>query len=113
MGLDTSHNCWHGPYSQFDHWRQNIANAIGIDLNQMVGFMGTIRWENLVYDPLFILLDHSDCDGEIVAADCAPLADRLEEIIPFLENEYDQKRAQQFAIGLRKAAELNENVEFR
>ncbi len=25
MGLDTSHDCWHGPYSQFMRWRTWLA----------------------------------------------------------------------------------------
>lgn len=29
MGLDTSHNCWHGPYSAFARWRNDIARVIG------------------------------------------------------------------------------------
>ena len=38
MGLDTSHNCWHGAYSAFMRWRQEIAKAAGIPLMLMEGF---------------------------------------------------------------------------
>lgn len=38
MGLDTSHNCWHGPYSAFMRWRTEIAKQIGIPLQMMEGF---------------------------------------------------------------------------
>jgi hypothetical protein len=27
MGLDTSHDCWHGAYSAFMRWRQALARA--------------------------------------------------------------------------------------
>ena len=27
MGLDTTHDCWHGPYSMFMRWRTAIAAA--------------------------------------------------------------------------------------
>lgn len=37
MGLDTSHNAWHGSYSSFNNWRRTIANAIGIPLDLMRG----------------------------------------------------------------------------
>jgi hypothetical protein len=30
MGLDTSHNCWHGAYSAFNTWRTMIAKAAGL-----------------------------------------------------------------------------------
>lgn len=39
MGLDATHNCWHGPYSAFMRWRQAIAAAVGIPLDMMDGFV--------------------------------------------------------------------------
>jgi hypothetical protein len=39
MGLDTSHDCWHGAYSAFNRWRQEIALAAGLPpLDLMEGF---------------------------------------------------------------------------
>jgi len=38
MGLDTSHDCWHGAYSAFHRWRKEIAKHIGIPLDLMEGF---------------------------------------------------------------------------
>jgi hypothetical protein len=38
MGLDTSHGCWHGPYSQFMRWRTWLAARIGLPLQLMQGF---------------------------------------------------------------------------
>lgn len=32
MGLDTTHDCWHGAYSAFHRFRHGIARAIGLDL---------------------------------------------------------------------------------
>ena len=107
MGLDTSHNAWHGAYSAFARWRNEIANLIGVPLELMEGFFSPahsnamalaefagenskalrelvgrncpIKWEILKPDPLLTLLSHSDCDGEISPEDCAKIADRLEE----------------------------------
>lgn len=42
MGLDTTHDAWHGPYSQFRRWRIWLAKQIGLPLNLMNGFYG---WE--------------------------------------------------------------------
>lgn len=64
-------------------------------------------------------MDHSDCDGEIAAKDCGPLADRLEELIPLLEQEnepgwprWSAEAAERWITGLREAAAANEPVEF-
>jgi hypothetical protein len=39
MGLDITHNCWHGAYSAFMRWRQEICRASGLPpLNFMEGF---------------------------------------------------------------------------
>lgn len=38
MGLDTTHDCWHGAYSAFMRWRRGIAKAAGIPLDLMEGF---------------------------------------------------------------------------
>lgn len=39
MGLDTSHGCWHGAYSAFMRWRQEVARAAGLPpLELMEGF---------------------------------------------------------------------------
>lgn len=29
MGLDTTHDCWHGAYSAFTRWRNKLAEAAG------------------------------------------------------------------------------------
>lgn len=38
MGLDTTHGCWHGPYSAFGRFREYVARAAGIPLPLMEGF---------------------------------------------------------------------------
>lgn len=39
MGLDTSHDCWHGPYSSFHYWRNQLAIAAELPpLELMEGF---------------------------------------------------------------------------
>lgn len=111
MGLDTSHDAWHGAYSAFMRWRIMIAKWAGMPpLELMEGFWEKgsyrdpfveyaksspnlaqqyydslpIRWSSLKPDPLHKLLFHSDCDGEIASEDCGPIADRLKELLPLL-----------------------------
>lgn len=39
MGLDTTHDCWHGAYSDFMRWRMALAEAAGLPpLDLMEGF---------------------------------------------------------------------------
>lgn len=135
MGLDTSHDCWHGPYSSFMQFRRAIAVAVGIPLDFMDGFEEQtksrvsdipvlsqqlpIRWDSLKPDALHKLLNHSDCDGQIEVADLIPIAERLEAVGPTLPDagidfpEFYRDRAAKFAKGLRNAWSLNEPVIFR
>jgi hypothetical protein len=154
MGLDLSHEAWHGAYSAFRRFRIGLAKAAGIPLGMMAEYydpvamtamveqtpaaLGSpggmlrswfeadaapylpISWDVLADDPLIVLLDHSDCDGEIDAADCGALADRIEELIPLLPKADDpghignwEAKARQFVAGLRLAASRGEDIEFR
>lgn len=78
-----------------------------------------IKWECLKPDPLHELLYHSDCDGEIAAENCGPIADSLERLIPFLP-EGDapghirnwREKTQAFVNGLRAAAAAGEPLDF-
>ena len=128
MGLDTTHDCWHGGYGTFGLWRARLAEVAGLPpLELMEGFYDPdnslnrrpglpIKWACLKPDPLYILLDHSDCDGVIKASDCAAIAARLDELAPLMDNDSSrlsmQAKTRQFAAGLRAAAAANENVEF-
>lgn len=147
MGLDVSHDCWHGSYGSFNSFRQDIAKNIGVPLELMEGFYKEdyienilklanvdqnsmeyletylfqflpIKWESLKYDPLHILLHHSDCDGTIEIADQIAIAERLEAIADQLSDGTGKikrdmrEKAKQFALGLREAFSFNEVVEF-
>lgn len=150
MGLDCSHEAWHGAYSAFMRWREKIAEVAGLPpLRMMAGFWEKglapydpatlvpeghyskeavnrfceglpISWDCLKPRPLYILLSHSDCDGEIAAEDCGPLADDLATIVQLMpEGEAGghignwKEKTQQFVDGLREAAKANEPLLFR
>jgi len=142
MGLDTTHDCFHGGYVRFHHFRKCVAAAVGLPLDLMEGFFDRaewmacagdspvcrnllerrleslpISWKVLGNDPVVLFLHHSDCEGEISWRDAEAIAERLEEIAPDIEwdgrPDWDFKaHALQFAAGLRRAAEARENVEF-
>jgi len=129
MGLDTSHDSWHGAYSAFHRWRERIAEASGhekafqtgqmlIDAAEDVIDIALGTWKKVPKDPILILLCHSDCDGFIAAEHTKILADRLEELLPNLYGDGGghiggfREKTEQFIKGLRSAAEAKESVEF-
>ena len=143
MGLDTSHDCWHGPYSAFMRWRTMLAAEIGLPLPLMRGFCSSfkampddaiklrdyppIEWPSAASEPLVMLLNHSDCDGEIAWEVCEAIAGRLDEIVETVikrdgllavvgsaRADYDGFVAacERFAAGCRKAHAAKENVRF-
>lgn len=130
MGLDTSHDCWHGSYGGFGIWRRRLAAVAGYELTpryvSLPWEMFEERhllgegWDSLpIEDPLIYLLVHSDCDGVIHPEESRHLAARLEQLAPLMpENEgfgYNRswrRATERFAAGLRRAAEAGEDVDF-
>ena len=111
MGLDTTYECYNGSYGRFHAWRVKITEAAGLgDLDDYYD-----RGKEWPDDPIVILLNHSDCDGEIEAIFCKVLAERLAEILPLIEGEakeWYRQKTQTFIDGLMAAHEANDNVEF-
>jgi len=135
MGLDTTHNCWHGAYSAFGQWRRTLAYVAGYWITKVqdgiynqetiIVDWGHLQdkilgdWDKVPDDPLLILIAHSDCEGAIHPREAKALADRLEELKSKLPNGgnqghiWDYKEVtQRFIDGLREAASKNEDVEF-
>ena len=106
MGLDCSHDAFHGAYSAFNRFRQAVAAAIGGSFpphylyengNLVEGGDGFLKKradlsERCLYwgdecspeaNPgLYIFFVHEDCEGEISPADCTLVANELEAILP-------------------------------
>lgn len=130
MGLDTSHDCWHGAYSAFRRFRNAIAVAAGwpmtddrtdylLPLDEIFDENYAGEWKRVPGDdPLIVFLAHSDCDGVIHPEHGVHIAKRLRELAPLLSEEggghISSMRgvALQFAEGLERAAALGEDVEF-
>lgn len=104
MGLDCSHDAWHGAYSAFDRWRKHVAKLAGIPLPLMEGYWRKIsgihdsdsllmwqikeieeylplKWGAYTKHPLYPLLDHSDCDGYLTPGQCKKVAAGLEAVL--------------------------------
>jgi hypothetical protein len=109
MGLDTSHDCWHGAYSAFQRWRDTLAVAAGykireataeelaegcyfpavdIDWSQFEPQHYEGEWGTFVPgdDPLLFLIVHSDYSGVIHPAQGIHIARRLEQLLPLLDD---------------------------
>lgn len=138
MGLDVSHDCWHGPYSAFMRFRMKLSEVAGYgDLLRREGFAGIrpplelrpvmgegeqapIPWPSPEDDPLVILMCHSDCDGEIAPEWCDRIADCLEQLMPAMRRADGvcvrgwsfAEATQAWIDGLRWAAEEKEVVTF-
>ncbi len=78
MGLDTTHNCWHGAYSAFMRWRSEVARAAGLPpLELMEGFFTPQGGGGNGMIPTFYLGPR--CDDLTVSS-----IKRLEERLPIL-----------------------------
>ncbi len=61
MGLDTTHDAWHGSYGSFNSWRTWLAQQIGIPLELMQGFY----YDGNGYGTnMFTLLEHKFPQGD-------------------------------------------------
>jgi hypothetical protein len=132
MGLTTTHGCWNGTYGTFNLWRQKVARAVGwsvypmppgfftwdipgVDVFRLSSDEMNGRWGRLPEDPLVVLMAHNDDEGILPVEVLAPLADRLEELLPVIESEPwpdFQRMTRTFVAGLRDAAAAGEVVRF-
>lgn len=130
MGLDTTHDCWHGSYGSFAAWRNRLAIASGWSTTTeerrpgVESYVTPNReqyhdrnyqgwWDEPPADPLTVLFVHSDCDGWIFHEHIGPLADALDKIDLTGEEEWVDQRRGLFVAGLRRAESEGEIVEFR
>ena len=119
MGLDTTHDAWHGAYSSFMRWREAVAKAAGLPPLRDY-YEGRVTYPGTTSASLMVLLDHSDCDGDISPADCAGIAVALEGLLPKLDAMGDGggrvgrygDATRRFIAGCRLAAERRERLEF-
>jgi hypothetical protein len=80
--------------------------------DKYVGRQPVIPWEN-IKDDIKILLDHSDCDGELTPEECAKVAPRLRELVAtWAEDDRDKINGLLLAEGMDIAAFNRENLEF-
>lgn len=100
MGLDCSHDAFHGAYSSFKRFRQAVCYVMGGSYPPHDKNNGLLwssekepedsRWywghnySRNTHPGLALFLEHSDCDGELSPEDCLKVANDLEPLIPRL-----------------------------
>lgn len=97
-------------YSGFNAFRGRLATAANIDLADMVGFGGDSDWDT--GDPIELLLNHSDCDGDMIPDHCEQVAPRLEELIADWADDYDKRMATALVETMRECADAGRNLIF-
>lgn len=135
MGLDISHDAFHGAYSAFNRFRRFVLQSIGGSFpphEDKSLDKDSWYWETDFSDPkdypgLCEFLSHSDCDGEINPETCKVIAEEFESILPYIEKLAETEPChghllgnggyvevvKQFIKGCKKAYENNEPLEFR
>ena len=125
MGLDVTHDCWHGSYSAFHRFRAELWDLAHPNrkgewdkVTEGEEFLEFSRHKPAA-EPLDYLLYHSDCDGDLKRYMLVPLAERLDTVAPFLSTEGAghlargaRERALRFAAGCRAAHAAKETVKF-
>lgn len=107
MGLDTTHNAFSGAYSSFNSWRTWLSKKCGFHLRDMVGFGGTTEWTvEKAAHPLYPLLSHSDCDGELTVEECKTVQRGLAEIITQYNGDEEDKDMIDACIRFRNGCNL-------
>ena len=118
MGLDFTHTDAHWSYSGFMRARERLAETMGLNLREMVGFAGLAEhgareWPSADEYPLVYLLHHSDCDGELTPEQCKAVAPALRKAVDgWPQDDYDRINFLELADGMDAAAADNEPLEF-
>ena len=117
MGLDTSHDCYHGSYRNFSKWRCYLHSLISGEDDSNAAL--TAAWNRGHYEGndataiINILMNHLDCDGWIGNSNCLPLAAALCELLDQMPPDgVWRETTNLFIEGLRLAACRGEDVAF-
>jgi len=138
MGLNTTHDAFHGAYSAFNNLRRFILKSIGgsfpphedktLKEDHWYWFVDREKKYGKDSHPgLYEFFSHSDCDGYIEPDTCLLVAQDLESIMPYIrklaktEECYGHllgrggyiQATQYFIDGCRLAHERGERLEFR
>lgn len=135
MGLRIGKATW--SYGGFMNFRERLAMQIGIPLRLMEGFWKwpdtlanavlsqgaepmpnllkslPIKWAILRPDPIYALLNHSDCEGHLTPKECRAIAPRLYELVKdWPSTDYDKSQAIALCAEMRRATRQKRQLKF-
>jgi hypothetical protein len=127
MGLDVSHDAFHGAYTAFQRFRKAVCAATGGHFCDEVS--GDDYWlfgegyDSDSHPGLYEFFMHNDSDGEIAPDLAAKLADEMESLLPELDKMGTGGGhledaggigavARKWINGCREAAKANEPLSF-
>ena len=82
----------HFSYNQFNVFRHRIARSIGLDVYHGTGedMYKTGRWKEIEHShPVYPLINHDDCEGELGPDDCGMVGAYLKTLIQEWKKERD------------------------
>jgi len=112
MGIDFSHGEAHWSYSGFNNFRNKLVEALGYTTSLNVMYEdGT--YTRMQKEPIYPLINHSDCDGDLTVEEMQQILPQLKDIINrWPDGEYDKTRGLYFIEGIEEAISENESLEF-
>lgn len=138
MGLDTTHNAFHGSYSAFCIFRKAVAAAAGgsyppHDPSLKDASGNPLRDDLWYFDNditttekspgLAAFLNHSDCDGFLTPNECKMIADEIEVLLPKIDEQdymghalgkgWISTIARRWIAGCRLAARKRQKLHFK
>jgi len=117
MGLDITHDCWHGPYSKFMRFRRSLCLQINIDIDMFSDYGGNGKSSESLDHDIMPLINHSDCDGRLTVKESRRIIKGLQSILDNfnkdLPMDYDFKdMIIQFKKGLELSVKSRQIVRF-
>lgn len=118
MGIDFSHGEAHWAYSGFMRFRSLLAETLGYrtPLSEMYN-SGT--HDVMKNEPIWPLINHSDCDGELTVEEMKQILPQLIAIVNIWEGQHDGspgkyeiERTNAFIDGMKIAIDDDETFEF-
>ena len=119
MGLTTTHDCWDASYRSFNQFRCDLAEQIGIDLDDYIGYRGNgVKDITTINHNLMPLFNHSDCDGHLTIDECFKIANGIDSVLATFTDSTEQdslfkEDMIRFRDGCLDAFSKNEIVYFR
>ena len=99
-------------YGGFNTFRQRLGREIGIDLQAMEGFKTNgVSWDT-VKSPIKLLLNHSDCEGDLSCDDCEQIYPELLKLIDKWPDDYDKVNGKALAKAMKTCASEGHYLDF-